>query len=109
MNRVGRVLMTTDTLGGVLQYAVELSLGLAGQGIQVILATMGGPLPADLKDRAARARLDSSLRERVQTRVDGRPMGRRRPRGALVARPHSASAAQSGAHEWLHPRGFAFR
>ena len=49
MNRVGRVLMTADTLGGVLQYAVELSLGLAGQGIQVILATMGGPLPADLK------------------------------------------------------------
>jgi glycosyltransferase involved in cell wall biosynthesis len=49
VNRVGRVLMTADTLGGVLQYAVELSLGLAGQGIQVVLATMGGPLPADLK------------------------------------------------------------
>lgn len=36
--------MTADTLGGVLQYAGELARGLAENGTQVFLATMGAPL-----------------------------------------------------------------
>jgi glycosyltransferase involved in cell wall biosynthesis len=47
-----RVLMTADTVGGVFQYAVELAGGLASRGIEVAVATMGGPL-----DRAQREAL----------------------------------------------------
>lgn len=39
-----KVLMTTDTLGGVWAYAIELIRGLAAHNIEVCLATMGGPL-----------------------------------------------------------------
>lgn len=37
-----RVLMTTDTLGGVWTYALELSSSLAARGVEVALATHGG-------------------------------------------------------------------
>jgi len=36
-----RVLMTADTVGGVWTYALELARGLAQQGDEVVLATMG--------------------------------------------------------------------
>lgn len=36
------VLMTTDTVGGVWNYSVELCAGLVRAGAQVVLATMGG-------------------------------------------------------------------
>jgi glycosyltransferase involved in cell wall biosynthesis len=36
--------MTADTLGGVLNYAEELSRGLVARGFRIFLATMGGPL-----------------------------------------------------------------
>jgi len=39
-----RVLMTADTIGGVWTYALELARALETQGLQVMLATMGGPL-----------------------------------------------------------------
>lgn len=39
-----RILMTTDTVGGVWNYALELCRGLAGHQVQVVLATLG-PLP----------------------------------------------------------------
>jgi glycosyltransferase involved in cell wall biosynthesis len=39
-----RVLVTSDTLGGVWSHAVELSRFLAASSIDVVLATMGGPL-----------------------------------------------------------------
>jgi glycosyltransferase involved in cell wall biosynthesis len=39
-----RILMTTDTVGGVFDYAVELSTVLGRRGIEVLLATMGAPL-----------------------------------------------------------------
>jgi glycogen(starch) synthase len=39
-----RVLMTADTLGGVWTYALELSRALGESGIEVVLATMGGPV-----------------------------------------------------------------
>lgn len=40
------ILMTTDTIGGVWNYSVELSRQLGGLGVQVFLATMGGRLSA---------------------------------------------------------------
>src|SRR4051794_7320056 len=42
-----RVLMTTDTVGGVWTYATELIGALAPLGVQVVLATMGAPLSCD--------------------------------------------------------------
>lgn len=39
-----RVLMTTDTVGGIWTYAMELSHELCAAGSRVTLATMGGPL-----------------------------------------------------------------
>lgn len=38
------LLMTTDTVGGVFTYAVELCRGLGLHGTRVVLATMGAPL-----------------------------------------------------------------
>jgi glycogen synthase len=40
------VLMTTDTVGGVWHYAVELARALVARGVPVALATMGGPVTA---------------------------------------------------------------
>jgi glycosyltransferase involved in cell wall biosynthesis len=36
--------MTADTVGGVFSYAIELASALAEGGVQIALATMGGPL-----------------------------------------------------------------
>ncbi|MCL4401427.1 MAG: glycosyltransferase family 4 protein, partial [Acidobacteria bacterium] len=44
--RISRVLMTADGMGGVWTYALELARGLAEQGIEVGLATMGPHLSA---------------------------------------------------------------
>ena len=41
------ILMTADTVGGVWTYAVELARGLAANGVQVSLATMGAPLSGE--------------------------------------------------------------
>lgn len=40
----GRILMTADVAGGVWTYAMELAGALAANGVEVALATMGGPL-----------------------------------------------------------------
>jgi glycosyltransferase involved in cell wall biosynthesis len=42
-----RVLMTADSVGGVLSYAEDLCRGLAHAGVEVLLAVMGGELDAD--------------------------------------------------------------
>jgi glycogen(starch) synthase len=44
--RLRRLLLTADTLGGVWTYALELARVLQRCGVQVVLATMGGPLMA---------------------------------------------------------------
>ena len=49
-----RVLMTTDTLGGVWSYAIELSAALADRGVEVALAAHGRT-PDDVQRREARA------------------------------------------------------
>jgi glycogen synthase len=41
-----RILMTTDAVGGVWRYSVDLAAELAGQGVEVMVATMG-PRPSD--------------------------------------------------------------
>ncbi|HWL14370.1 MAG TPA: glycosyltransferase family 4 protein [Opitutus sp.] len=48
-----RVLMTADTVGGVLTYALDLCRGLVARDVHVILATMGGPLPAHARETLA--------------------------------------------------------
>ena len=42
-----RILMTADTVGGVWTYSLELAYALQEYGIEVVLATMGGPLKRD--------------------------------------------------------------
>lgn len=49
-----KVLMTADTVGGVWTYALELARGLADQGIEVALATMGKPLDELQREMACR-------------------------------------------------------
>jgi glycogen synthase len=44
--RLERILMTTDTLGGIWTYTLELAGALSRHQIQVALATMGAPLNA---------------------------------------------------------------
>jgi glycogen(starch) synthase len=50
---IRRVLMTTDTVGGVWTYALELCRALGSHGVEVALATMGSPLdPAQAAEAA---------------------------------------------------------
>lgn len=49
-----KVLMTADTVGGVWTYAIELARGLAERGVEVALATMGGPLNDSQREKADR-------------------------------------------------------
>jgi len=44
--------MTTDTVGGVWTYALDLARTLAPRGIRTVLATMGAPLSADQRQEA---------------------------------------------------------
>lgn len=49
-----RVLITTDTVGGVWNYALELSGALGAHGVAVVVATMGPRARADQRMEAAR-------------------------------------------------------
>lgn len=51
-----KILMTTDTVGGVWSYAVELARALEGGGARIALATMGGPLSPGQRDSVGRLR-----------------------------------------------------
>lgn len=61
-----RVLITADTLGGVWTYAIELARALGREGIEVALATMGGPASSeqrsDARDVAKLGVFESSFR-----------------------------------------------
>lgn len=50
-----RVLMTTDALGGVFFYSVELCSWLSAHGVSVTLATMGRELSPEQRELAGRA------------------------------------------------------
>ena len=47
-----RVLMTADTVGGVWTYAMELARALGAEGVEVVLATMGGFANAEQRSEA---------------------------------------------------------
>jgi glycogen synthase len=49
-----KILMTTDTVGGVWTYALDLARGLDRYGVEVLLATMGPP-PGDAQRDEVRA------------------------------------------------------
>ncbi len=49
-----RVLMTTDTVGGVWTYATELAAALSARDVDVVLATMGAPLSTSQQTEASR-------------------------------------------------------
>ncbi len=51
-----RVLMTADTVGGVWQYALELSRALTARGVQITLAAMGGLPDREQRREAASIR-----------------------------------------------------
>src|SRR3954447_24882545 len=54
-----KILMTTDTVGGVWNYCLELAGALEPYGVDVALATMGEPLSAEQRrDVAALARVE---------------------------------------------------
>lgn len=57
-DRVRRILMTADAVGGVWTYAMELARGLAAYDIEIALATMGNAVSAD---RARQAAAQSNL------------------------------------------------
>jgi glycogen synthase len=46
------ILMTADTIGGVWNYALELSRAFSEHGIEIFLATMGAPLSRDQRREA---------------------------------------------------------
>jgi len=50
---IERILMTADTVGGVWTYALDLCRAYSAGGINVCLATMGGPLSANQQADAA--------------------------------------------------------
>ena len=49
-----KVLMTTDTVGGVWTYSLELARGLGERGVEVALATMGAPINELQRDKVDR-------------------------------------------------------
>jgi glycogen(starch) synthase len=49
-----RLLMTTDTVGGVWTYALELARALMPHGVEVALATMGGPISSSQQEEIRR-------------------------------------------------------
>ncbi len=53
-NHVKRTLMTSDTIGGVWSFSLELAWALETFGVEVSLATMGCPLSADQRMDARR-------------------------------------------------------
>ncbi|MGE5681126.1 MAG: glycosyltransferase family 4 protein [Bacillota bacterium] len=53
-NSVRRVLMTTDTIGGVWTYSLELARSLQRYNIEVVLASMGGLPSIEQKQDAAK-------------------------------------------------------
>src|SRR3954451_3897637 len=53
-NRVRRILMTTDAVGGVWTYAMQLAKSLAPYDIEITLATMGPPPSEPQREEAAR-------------------------------------------------------
>lgn len=63
-----RVLMTTDTVGGVWAFSVELAAELAGRGVEVVLAASGGR--PDAAQRAAAAAIPGLTLRALDARLE---------------------------------------
>ena len=66
-----KLLMTADAVGGVWTYALDLCSALSGQGVRIVLATMG-PRPSD-EQRIAAAALDNVQRVESDYRLEWLP------------------------------------
>ena len=55
-----RVLMTTDAVGGVWSYSLELCRALKAHGYEVVLACLGGPLRPEARAEAQSLRVAAS-------------------------------------------------
>lgn len=54
MKRKLKLLLTTDAVGGVWQYSIDLARGLSAQGVETVLAVLGPPpSPAQIETAAA--------------------------------------------------------
>jgi hypothetical protein len=53
-----RVLLTSDAVGGVWTYSLELADALAEQGVEVTLAVMGAPLSGDQRAELRESRVE---------------------------------------------------
>jgi hypothetical protein len=51
-SRPRKVLMTTDAVGGVFTYAIDLAHGLAAEGVVTVLAVLGPELSPDQRAQA---------------------------------------------------------
>ena len=61
-----RVLMTTDTVGGVWTYALELADALAEHDVEVVLAAMGTPLTSAQRAELRASRVSRAFAENVK-------------------------------------------
>src|SRR5947209_14321377 len=61
-----KLLLTTDTIGGVWTYALELARALEPHGVEIALATMGDPLSSDQRRQAASLQHVSVLESRYK-------------------------------------------
>ena len=93
---VQRILVTTDAVGGVWRYALDLAGGLADRGIETVLAVMGPPADAAQRTEAGMVR---GLRL-VQT---GLPLDWTADGPADLARASSRLAALVGVQPWPVP------
>lgn len=58
-----RVLLTADPIGGVWTYMLELARGLLSAGVEVVVASLGGPVSAAQRAAFARLGAGASLHE----------------------------------------------
>ena len=59
--RIEKILMTTDAVGGVWTYGVDLAEGLMDRGIEVTLAVVGPPATAEQRGRTRARVIDTGL------------------------------------------------
>ena len=99
-----RVLMTTDTVGGVWTFALELARGLAEEKIEVVLAALGGDPSAEQSAEASAIPGLCLLAQRFQARMDGNPWADVEASGRWLMRSKKEYQPGSGSSEFVRPR-----
>ena len=82
------VLMTTDAVGGVWTYTLDLAVGLAEDGVDVVLVVMGPPPTAGQRAQLAATPVVEAVV--LDAPVDGRSVGAARRRERPAARRRGA-------------------